>query len=651
MLNAIWLIPLAPLCGLLICLALVVSGRRKDLAHLPAIIGLAIGAVVAAVTFFESKGGEFVSVTQAYTWLHVGQLNVPISLRLDGLSLTHVNVVTFISLLVAIYSVGYMKGDSGYARYFALISAFVFCMSMLVLVGNLLLLYAFWEGVGLCSYLLIGYWYQKTSAANAAMKAFLVNRLADCGLLAGIITLWYGVGLVLEDAGGSLARLDYDAIFTAVPLLAREQPELLGWVGFFILIGAIGKSAQFPFHVWLPDAMEGPTPVSALIHAATMVTAGVYLLARMSPLLSETPNALLLAGWLGAITAVLGGVIALFQSDLKRVLAYSTVSQLGYMFLAFGAGLGESALSMAVIAAMFHLITHAFFKAQLFLTAGNVMHAMGDVIDMKQFGGLRKVLPYTHVHFLLGAIALVGLPPLAGFWSKESILGLLLEQLDDPQYGETFLLWFVFGLFAAFLTAIYTSKAYFRTFWGPECWPSEAGDHPHEASHVMLVPLWILSVGTVLSGIVIFYFDTLANFILPMPFLAFDHAEHHEGWFLVLLSLAVALSGTALGRWWALRKTPVTAMPTKNSFANFAENRFYLDELFYKLLVGPTLYVASWVAKFDLLVIDNIMRFVASLPESIGQQLRLWQRGRISGYAVGMVFGVIALLTLVYLRS
>ena len=651
MLNAIWLVPLAPLCGSLICMALIMAGRRKDLAHLPAIAGMAIAAVVAAVTYFESKGGVNVALIQSYTWLQVGTINIPVSLRLDGLSLTHVNVVAFISLLVAIYSSGYMKGDAGYARFFALISAFVFCMSMLVLVGNLLLLYAFWEGVGLCSYLLIGFWYHKPSAAKAAMKAFLVNRLADCAFLAGIITLWYGVGLVLDDSTNTLARLDYDAIFNAVPLLAAQHPDLLGWVGCFILVGAIGKSAQFPFHVWLPDAMEGPTPVSALIHAATMVTAGIYLLARMSPLLAEAPTALMLAGWLGAITAVLGGVIALFQNDLKRVLAYSTVSQLGYMFLAFGAGLGEATLGLAVVAAMFHLITHAFFKAQLFLTAGNVMHAMGDVIDMRQFGGLRSVLPRTHILFLLGAIALVGLPPLAGFWSKESILGLLLSQLNDPVYGATFACWLALGLLAAFLTAIYTSKAYFKTFHGEEHWPHEAGEHPHEASTVMIAPLWVLAVGTVFSGVVIFYFDTLAHFILPMPFLEVAHEHHHESWLLVVLSIAIAAGGVLIGRWWGLRKTDPQTAKSPSAFAIFAENRFYLDELFYNLLVAPFLYIASVIAAFDMHVIDSLTRYVASLPETVGNWIRLWQSGPISRYAAGMVLGIIALLTIVYLRS
>ncbi len=330
--NVVWLVPLAPLIGMLIGIALCLSKKGTEQAHIPTILGLAVAAVTSLYLLFTTEGGVHVAVTEGYTWLKLGRLEVPITARLDGIGLAQLNVVTFISLLVAIYARGYMHGDPGYSRFFAIISGFVFSMVMLVLAGNLLVLYAFWECVGLCSYLLIGFWYQRPSAAKAATKAFLVNRLADCGFLVGILLLWYGIGLLGVAPDASLARLNFDNIFKLCHCWRESIQIFSGWVGFFLLIGAIGKSAQFPFHVWLPDAMEGPTPVSALIHAATMVTAGVYLLARMSPLLMLTPSVLLIAGWLGAITAVLGGLIALFQDDLKRVLAYSTVSQLGYLF-------------------------------------------------------------------------------------------------------------------------------------------------------------------------------------------------------------------------------------------------------------------------------------------------------------------------------
>ncbi len=322
-------------------------------------------------------------------------MRLDISLRLDALGLTLLTVVTSVSCLVAIYSRDYMRGDAGFARFFAVFCGFVFSMTMLVLANNLLLMYAFWEGVGTCSYLLIGYYYRKPSAAQAAIKAFLVNRVADCAFLFGILLLAFVIG---ETAAGHakdvIGRLDFATIHAAADEIAHSKPypDLIGWIALCFLIGAIGKSAQFPLHVWLPDAMEGPTPVSALIHAATMVTAGVFLMARMSPFMVHAPNVMILMAWLGAITALASAVMALYQDDLKRVLAYSTASQLGYLFMALGCGVVEDLLTVAVTAAMFHLVTHAFFKALLFLSAGNVMHAMGDVIEMSKFGGLKKYL-------------------------------------------------------------------------------------------------------------------------------------------------------------------------------------------------------------------------------------------------------------------
>jgi NADH-quinone oxidoreductase subunit L len=647
--NIAWLIPLAPLIGCLICALMQFRRRGEEVAHFPAIAGLVTAAIASLYLLSTSEAGQ-VTIVEGFQWLSIGRIELPVSLRFDGISLSQLNVVTWISLLVAIYSTGYMKGDPGYTRFFAVISAFVFSMTMLVLAGNLLVLYAFWECVGLCSYLLIGFWFQKPSAAAAAMKAFLVNRLADCGFLIGIITLWYGVGLTEVSTNGVLGRLDFDTIFQAVPILAERHPDLLGWVGFLLLIGAIGKSAQFPFHVWLPDAMEGPTPVSALIHAATMVTAGVYLLARMSPLLELTPNVLIYAGWLGAITALLAGTIALFQDDLKRVLAYSTVSQLGYMVLAFGAGLGEHMISLAVVAAMFHLITHAFFKALLFLSAGNVMHAMGDVIDMRQFSGLRKVLPSTHILFLIGALALAGCPPLAGFFSKESILGLLASQTGDPQYGGLFMVWLVMGLATALLTAIYTFRAYFRTFHGPERFPEEV-HHPHEASTIMLGPLAVLAVGSVLSGVILFFTDGLNKFILPIRYVSEAHHEHHENIVLVVVSIALVAVGAWLARWSTTRATSeekATASPT--GFASVAGNRFYLDEIFYGLLVLPLQKLADAIGFFDLNVVDGLIRAVSSIPSAIGKFGRRLQTGLVPSYALTMVFGIVALIALACLR-
>lgn len=650
--NIVWLVPLAPLIGMLIGVAICLTKRGTSQAHLPTIIGLFVSALAALYLLTTLDGGLNVTVADGYTWLSLGRLEIPVMARLDGIGLAQLNVVTFISLLVAIYSRGYMQGDPGYARFFAVISGFVFSMVMLVMAGNLLVMYAFWECVGLCSYLLIGFWYQRPSAASAAFKAFLVNRLADCGFLAGILLLWYGIGKLDYATDAPFAQLNFDTIFNAIPALASLHPVLLSWVGFLLLVGAVGKSAQFPLHVWLPDAMEGPTPVSALIHAATMVTAGVYLLARMSPLLAFTPDVLILAGWLGAITAVLGGLIALFQDDLKRVLAYSTVSQLGYLFLAFGAGANEKMLALAVVAAMFHLITHAFFKALLFLTAGNVMHAMGDVIDMRRFGGLRKVLPVTHVLFLIGALALVGVPPLAGFWSKEGILGLLMTQLDDPTYGSTFSTWLVMGLFAAFLTAIYTFRAYFRTFLGKQVVPEEAGDHAHEAAQSMLAPLFVLAIGSVASGLILHFAGSLESLMLPVPFLLDNHEHPHAGWLLVAISVGLAGIGALMAAWstiWA--KKDAAKMPVWESLAEAGAKRFHLDEIFYYTLVVPIQKLSSVIAIFDISAIDAMIRWITKFPYAIARVFRNSQTGVVSNYALSMALGVIVLVLLSLLRS
>ncbi len=459
------------------------AGIRRA-GHYLVLGAILISALVTAGLLMSSGGGE-ARITPGYRWLSVGSFTVDIALRIDPLTLSLLPVVTGISLIVAAYSVGYMTSDRGFSRYFAIFAGFVFSMTMLVLANNLLLLYAFWEGVGLCSYLLIGFWYQRPSAAAAATKAFLVNRVADAGFLVGILLLWRTLASIRPNADGALSLLDFSSIFEASSDLTQQFPVTTTLIGFLLLLGAIGKSAQFPLHVWLPDAMEGPTPVSALIHAATMVTAGVYLLARMSPLLIHAPIVLTTAAILGAITALLGAILALAQHDLKRILAYSTVSQLGYMFIALGAGAQSHLIGPAVAAAMFHLITHAFFKALLFLAAGNVMHAMGDVIDLRRISGLSRVLPTTRWLFLIGAMALAGLPPLAGFWSKDTVLAVISDATHGPG-GLLYRLIFAVTIFVSFLTALYSCRAYLATFHGQEVIPPEAGHHPHEAHPTML---------------------------------------------------------------------------------------------------------------------------------------------------------------------
>ncbi len=492
LIGNVWLIPFFPLLGGLIAL---LGGRwLKGWSHAPVVTGIGLSCLLAMIVLL---GADQAATTVVYNWIDIASeslpdeatLQVPIEFRVDGLTTMMLGMVTFVSLLVAIFAAGYMADDPGYPRFFFVFGLFVFSMTGLVLSSNFLLTYGFWEGVGVCSYLLVGFWHAKPSAAAAAKKAFLVNRVGDFGFALALFLLWrYAPG----------HNLSYDAILSGETIAALGQTgnlfmgqNALFWVVLLLLWAATAKSAQIPLYVWLPDAMEGPTPVSALIHAATMVTAGVYLLARSSLLLFHVPELQLVVCIVGCLTAFLAAAIALTQTDLKRVLAYSTVSQLGFMFMGIGAGVGDLA-QFAVIAAVFHLFTHAFFKALLFLGSGSVMHAMGGVIDMRRFRGLRHRLPITCWTFAVGALALSGLPPFAGFWSKDEILasvgkaGGMAESLGHGWGGAYTLLYWV-GTLTAFLTAFYTGRAFFLTFFGPEKLPRS--DDPEAEPEAVADPL------------------------------------------------------------------------------------------------------------------------------------------------------------------
>ncbi len=647
---AVWLIPLAPFAATILALILRRLGQPQ-FAHYPVLAGLGLSAVLAIGLTLTGSVGDEARVVAGYRFLDIGGLTLDVSLRVDALTQLMLCVVTGISFLVCSYSVGYMRHDPGYARYFAIFAAFVGSMAMLVLAGNLVLLYAFWEGVGVCSYLLIGFWFQKPSASKAALKAFLVNRVGDCGFLLGIILLWWLVGQTpVGAAAGGLGRLDFAVLFDAGGSIIQQSPDLLLIAGLLMLVGAIGKSAQFPLHVWLPDAMEGPTPVSALIHAATMVTAGVYLLARLSPVLVYVPEVYEYAGWLGGITALLGAVIAIFQTDLKRVLAYSTVSQLGYMFLALSAGAVEDLMTAAVIAAIFHLFTHAFFKALLFLAAGNVMHAMGDVIDMRRFSGLDKVLPKTSLAFAVGAAALAGLPPLSGFWSKEEVLGVLVQGSHDVEFSNTATWLVVIGLTASFLTALYSSRAYFLTFWGPKKLPDEAGHHPHEAEGGMLISLGVLAVGALVAGIVFGPTGIFARFLVQTPGLK-EMEGHHAAMWLPIVSGALAFGGVIVG--WLSTRGRTEYMPVKKDTAMgglfapivaLGRNKFFLDEIYRGVIVLPLEQFARLLSWFDKTVIDGLAMQLSSVPSFFGAGVRRLQTGQIGNYLWFAIGGVFVLL-------
>jgi NADH-quinone oxidoreductase subunit L len=564
--------------------------------------------------------------------------HVDVVLRADPLTAIMLATVTFISLLVAIYSIGYMHGDRGYWRFFSYVSLFVFSMTMLVSVNNFLLLYVFWEAVGLCSYLLIGFWYEKPSAVAAGLKAFLTTRTGDLGFALGVFLLWTTYG-----------TLDFDTIFQRVP---DAGPATVTAIALLLLAGACGKSAQFPLHVWLPDAMEGPTPVSALIHAATMVTAGVYMVARCTPLFLASPEARLVVAAIGGVTALMAATIALTQTDLKRILAYSTISQLGYMFL----GLGTGTL-LGVAAAMFHLVTHAFFKALLFLGAGSVMHATGGVIDVQQLGGLRRRMPTTHWTFLFGCLALAGIFPFAGFWSKDAILGAVAQRAHAGDAAWLYLLLYLAGMLTAFLTAVYAFRAFFLTFYGQERLPREAAQHVHESPGIMTGPLVILALGALLVGACLWAsggFLGRGSFLAQTSSLdALVLAEpadvvQHEPPGATLLASGVALAGIAVAAvlylghpaWLAA----VTALMNALGLYRLSRDKFYFDALYRAVVVGPLARLAAVLAWLDRHAVDALVDYVGAVPRLLGAMLRPLGGGLVQFYAWLMVVGVLALI-------
>ncbi len=637
-------------------------------------------------------------------------LTIDVSLRADALTSIMLCMVTFVATLVAIYASGYMHHDPGYWRFFSYVSLFVFSMTMLVSVSNFLMLYVFWEAVGACSYLLIGFWYEKPEAADAGKKAFLVNRVGDFGFALALFLIWtcYGT-LNFHDIDGAQG---IHGVLGATRLATGDF--VFGWpataICLLLMVGACGKSAQFPLHVWLPDAMEGPTPVSALIHAATMVTAGVYMITRCTPLFMASPDAQMVVSSIGGITAIMAGIIAMTQNDLKRVLAYSTISQLGYMFLALGIG------SLAAISAgMFHLFTHAFFKALLFLGAGSVMHSMGGVIDMTRFAGLRRLMPITCVTFLIGSLALAGLFPFAGFWSKDAIVGALHDQVHeiDAVLGESSLgtlappigtepttvlvaaheegghsthtvsqhvrslsmaqltrgkaiygvLYYV-ALITAFLTAVYTFRAFFMTFFGDEEIPHEAGNHAHESPASMWVPLAILAVCAASIGFVAEWshgFSTssahpFSDALATTPSLAYSavRATTLPGTFhknVAVTSSVVALLGVAVAAFLFLgdRKEATGLARLFNSVPGvspyqLSHHKFYWDEIYDWIVVKPCHGLAAAAFAFDRYVVDGLVNLVGWLPKGAGAVMRGLQVGLVPFYGLAMILGVITLL-------
>ena len=682
------LIPGLPLAA---CLITALAGAKllRERSHWPTIAAL-VGSflcsllLLVAVNNLAAKAPEdAVGVEQVYRLWNWADLpdayqlgsggperafNIDVTLRADPLTAIMLAMVTFISSLVAIYSVGYMHGESGYWRFFTYVSLFVFSMTMLVSVSNFVLLYVFWEAVGLCSYLLIGFWYEKPEAAAAGKKAFLVNRVGDFGFAIGLFLIWTTYGTLNfhdVDAAGSPAAIGEQVAVEGVLGQARLTKETKdGYVGgavglaicLCLLAGACGKSAQFPLHVWLPDAMEGPTPVSALIHAATMVTAGVYMFTRVTPLLVAAPEARFAVAIVGCFTALLAALIALTQNDLKRVMAYSTISQLGYMFL--GVGVGTLA---GVTSGMFHLFTHAFFKGLLFLGAGSVMHAMGGIVDMTRFGGLRRIMPWTCLTFLFGCLALCGVWPFAGFWSKDAILASAHEAHDKLGIYEV--LYYV-GIFTAFLTAVYTFRAFFMTFFGETHVPHEAGHHAHEAPRSMLVPLAILATCALVIGIVnsewAFKKHRFIDFLQLTPSLSYaplQPAEHaaetgaHAQ--VAATSLIAGFAGIGIAAFLYLGgRKEVEAVGQAARSARFYElglyqlsyNRFFIDAIYNLFVIWPLWLLALFAYWFDRWVIDGLVNLVGKIPVAVGSALRSLQNGMVQFYALAMMLGMLVLV-------
>ncbi len=660
MIEFVWLVPVLPLIGVLI--NGLFGNKTGHGAHKVAIATTGLSAAVALIIFVEVVLGAKLD-KDMYTWVIAGEFTAPIGFLVDPLSAVMMLVVTFVGFLIHVYSKGYMHDDPGYARFFTYMNLFMVSMLVLVLANNYMLMFLGWEGVGLCSYLLIGYWYEKKSAADAGKKAFVVNRIGDAGFLLGLFLIWR-----------TFESLKYSEVFGGIKqaMAVLQRPAVFGTmmlvtlICLLLFVGAIGKSAQIPLYVWLPDAMEGPTPVSALIHAATMVTAGVYMVARSAPLFNQAPNALWFVGLIGAVTAVFAATIACVQTDIKRVVAYSTISQLGYMFLGCGVG--------AYVSAIFHLGTHAFFKALLFLGCGSVIHALSGEQDMRKMGRLHEKLPITSWTFWLGALANAGIVPLAGFWSKDEILAGAFAKHE-------YFLW-ALGAAGAFLTAFYMLRLYYTVFYGKDNVDHHAAHHIHESPPSMAIPLVILAVGTCIVGLFGVPSEKGLYHVLVNPvFEAAEAVEHHlptaTALMLMALATAIAVGGILLAKsWYHTGDNPAPARLAQRFqvLYTFVLNKYKVDELYDAIFVtfGKKVCNALWKvdagvvdgavngsgwltvflsrvsAKFDFNFVDGLVNKIADMIQGWSQGLRKIQTGVIQNYLLAMSVAVL-MVTVIYM--
>jgi len=629
MINLVWLIPLFPLIGFLI------NGLGRNFWSKTLVSWIGSVAILASFAlslgiFLELNASDVKSFTvPLFDWIQVGALRIPFSFLVDPLSSIMLLIVTGIGFLIHVYSAGYMHSDAGFAKFFAYLNLFIFFMLLLVLGSNYVVLFIGWEGVGLCSYLLIGFWFTNVNYASAAKKAFVMNRIGDLGFLLAVFFIYSTFGSV-----------EFANVFPQAALLPSGS-TILVVITLLLFVGATGKSAQLPLFTWLPDAMAGPTPVSALIHAATMVTAGIYMIARSNILFTLAPLTMDIVAIVGLSTAIVAALIAITQNDIKKVLAYSTVSQLGYMFLGLGVG--------AYTGAFFHVITHAFFKALLFLGAGSVIHAMHHEQDMRNMGGLKSKLPITFFTMLMGTIAISGLPPFSGFFSKDEILAHVYEH--NPT------LW-VIGVIGAMLTAFYMFRMLFLTFWGSFRGTKEQEKHLHESPKSMTIPLVVLAILSVFGGLigvpeVLGGHHWLAQFLSPV--LVYTKAvsgeavplDHATEYLLMGISVGAALLaiGIAYVTYVSRKVLPISDAENRSFLSKLSYHKFYIDEVYEALITRPLDAISTFFYKVvDKLGIDGLVNGAGTTAKEASKTLRLIQTGNVGFYIFMMVAGIVALL-------
>lgn len=620
--ELVFLVPLLPLLGFIIN-GLFWKRMPKAVSGVLATTALIASFIISVGIFFEVQANNTTEIITYFHFLDVGKMQIPFAFQIDALSSLFLLIITGIGSLIHIYSLGYMSTDEGFTKYFAYLNFFVFSMLILVLGANYVMMFIGWEGVGLASYLLIGFWFKNKDFTNASKKAFIMNRIGDLGFLVGVFLTMYHFGtLVYTDLYASLPEAGVDT-------------SVYNWIAICFFIGAMGKSAQIPLYTWLPDAMAGPTPVSALIHAATMVTAGIYMIARSSALYELAPLAKDIVAFVGLFTAFFAATIALKQYDIKKVLAYSTVSQLGYMFLALGVG--------SYVGGVFHVMTHAFFKALLFLAAGSVIHGMHNEQDLRKMGGLAKKMPITHITFLIGCLAIAGIPGLSGFFSKDEILAAV--------YAHSPIM-YVFGLITAMMTAFYMFRLYFYVFTGTFRGTDEQKSHLHESSGLMTVPLMALAILSVIGG----YFGlppviaemigtnhALAAWLSPVvqnsPSL--HHIDHTMEWILMGIATVSVLAMILLAK----SKTAKPHFVANTGIAKVLENKWYVDELFDTIIVKPVFKLGDFINnQLEKKGVDASVNGVGQFVTWSSNKMRLLQSGQVGYYLFGFVIGVIVLL-------